>query len=33
LAGYRLAFFAVAACVLVAAIWQIAAARAEPQNV
>ena len=27
LAGYRPAFFAVAACVLAAAIWQIAAAR------
>ena len=27
LASYRMAFFAVAVCVLVAAVWQIAAAR------
>jgi predicted MFS family arabinose efflux permease len=27
LASYRMAFFAVAACVLVTAIWQIAVAR------
>jgi MFS family permease len=31
LASYRMAFFAVAACVLVAAMWQIAAAR-RPQS-
>lgn len=33
LAGYRPAFFAVAACVLVAAFWQITAARSGPQTV
>ncbi len=31
-ASYRMAFFSVAACVLVAAVWQIAAARRRPQS-
>jgi len=30
--SYRMAFFFVAACVLVAAVWQIVAARRSPQN-
>ena len=32
LASYRMAFFAVAACVMAAAIWQISAARRPPQS-
>ena len=31
LVDYRAAFFSVAACVLAAAVWQIAAARRQPQ--